>query len=429
MEYQTLKPRQIDLGATMEPLEVAKQLQRLDGFVFFDSAGHFPVKCGNTYSVLAARPVRLLKGDISDLEPLREAANSYRVESEIDGFPLGGLCGWVDYEGQYCFGLYPEMLVYDHQKACWWEVGELSSEIRRDQRGEEHTAQSRSSEVKIGAFRSEMTPETYIANVRKAQEYITAGDIYQVNVTQRYEAEIEGGSLFGLYEYLRESSPAPQAAWLQLGGREILSSSPETFLKIEQDLIETRPIKGTRPRYKEVQDDRAAAEELLASKKEIAELVMITDLERNDLGKICQYGSVAVPQLVQLESFEHVYHLVSTVQGTLRDDVDHWQALASCFPGGSITGAPKKRAMEIIEELESGARGLYTGSVGYVGFNGCSQFSIVIRSLVREGSQLSYSVGAGIVADSDAQAEYEETLHKARGVNLALENFRLGKLG
>ena len=428
MEYQTLKPRQIDLGTTMEPLEVAKQLQRLDGFVFFDSAGHFPVKCGNLYSVLAARPISVLRGDMSDLEPLRAAARAYRVESEIDGFPLGGLCGWVDYEGQYCFGLYPEMLVYDHQKACWWEVGELSSEIGTDQSGEGYTAQSRNSEIKIGEFHSETTPERYIRNVRKAQEYITAGDIYQVNVTQRYETEIEGGSLFGLYEYLRESSPAPQAAWLQLGGREILSSSPETFLKIQQDLVETRPIKGTRPRYKEVQEDRAAAEELLASEKEIAELVMITDLERNDLGKICQYGSVEVPQLVQLESFEHVYHLVSTVQGKLRDDVDHWQALASCFPGGSITGAPKKRAMEIIEELEGSARGLYTGSVGYVGLNGCSQFSIVIRSLVREGSQLSYSVGAGIVADSDAQAEYEETLHKARGVNLALENFRLGEL-
>jgi anthranilate/para-aminobenzoate synthase component I len=214
------------------------------------------------------------------------------------------------------------------------------------------------------------------------------------------------------------------SAYLSLQEREVLSSSPETFLKMNGRRIETLPIKGTRPRFKDKKRDEESAKDLLESAKERSELVMITDLERNDLGQICDYGSVKVEEMLKLEKLEHVYHLVSKVSGELRDDVDHWQALEKCFPGGSITGAPKKRAMEIIDELEDEKRGLYTGAVGYIGFNQVSQFNIVIRTLVREGDDLHYHVGAGIVADSDAVAEYEETLQKAEGIRLALRNVK-----
>ena len=188
--------------------------------------------------------------------------------------------------------------------------------------------------------------------------------------------------------------------------------------------VETRPIKGTRPRFEDSEADQASARELLNSEKENAELIMITDLERNDLGKVCEFGSVRVADMLSLETLEHVYHLVSTVTGTLRDDVDQVGALAACFPGGSITGAPKKRALEIIEELETAPRGLYTGAVGYFGFNGESQFNIPIRTLVRDGDSLHYHVGAGIVADSDPSEEFEETLHKAKGIKLAIERYQ-----
>ena len=180
--------------------------------------------------------------------------------------------------------------------------------------------------------------------------------------------------------------------------------------------INTRPIKGTRPRCKDPQADECSAYDLLTSQKEIAELVMITDLERNDIGRICEYGSVHVSELLKLERYAQVFHLVSTVEGRLCDEVDHVDALRVCSPGGSITGAPKKRAMEIIADLETTPRGLYTGAIGYLGWNGESQFSIAIRTLIREHDHWHFHVGSGIVADSDPVAEYQETLHKAEGI-------------
>ena len=187
--------------------------------------------------------------------------------------------------------------------------------------------------------------------------------------------------------------------------------------------VETCPIKGTRPRGHDKATDKALAQELIESPKENAELTMITDLERNDLGQVCEFGSVRVAEMLGLEKLEQVYHLVSTVTGMLREEIDHLSALAACFPGGSITGAPKKRAMEIIAELEPVPRGLYTGAIGYIGFNGESQFNIPIRTLVRENDQLHYHVGAGIVADSEPAAEYQETLDKAKGIRLAISRF------
>lgn len=259
-----------------------------------------------------------------------------------------------------------------------------------------------------------MDRRQFEAMVRRAKEFIAAGDIYQVNLSQRFSAWY-GGDPWGFYSRLRQASPAPFGAFLALGGMTILSASPESFLSMSGRSIETRPIKGTRPRMAEPAADEKSALDLITSPKEIAELVMITDLERNDLGQVCEYGSVVVPELVRLERYAQVFHLVSTVRGTLREGVSHAEAFRACFPGGSITGAPKKRAREVIAELEPVPRGIYTGAIGWFGFNGESRWSIAIRTAVHAGSELAFHVGAGIVADSDPGAEYEETLHKAEG--------------
>ena len=266
---------------------------------------------------------------------------------------------------------------------------------------------------------SNLTRADFLAAVARAQRYIRAGDIYQVNLSQRLTAPCEFSG-WKLFQRLTAVSPAPFAAFLDCGDFQIASSSPELFLRVSGAHILTRPIKGTRPRDTEPTRDAQLAYELQTSAKELAELVMITDLLRNDLGKVCEYGSVQVPELARLEKFAQVQHLVSTVEGRLRGDVTHFAAFASCFPGGSITGAPKIRAMEIIDELEPVTRGPYTGALGYLGFNRESQLSILIRAAVCKNNLAHFHVGAGIVADSVPEAEYDETLAKAAGFLAAL---------
>jgi para-aminobenzoate synthetase component I len=277
----------------------------------------------------------------------------------------------------------------------------------------------------------------FLSAVERAQRYIRAGDIYQVNLSQRLTAPCDFSGLprrstlakpgWELFRKLSTVSPAPFSAFLDCdaGKRhcrfQIASSSPEQFLRLSGSHIVTRPIKGTRPRDADPTRDAQLAYELRTSAKELAELVMITDLLRNDLGKVCEFGSVQTPELARLERFAQVQHLVSTVEGRLRKDVTHFSALASCFPGGSITGAPKFRAMEIIDELEPIARGPYTGALGYLGFNRESQLSIIIRAAICRNGMAHFNVGAGIVADSNPEAEYEETLAKARGFLAALQ--------
>ena len=401
----------------MSPIEVAARLRHLPGLVFFDSAGNVPTQDTPPASVIAADPVDVLCGSIHsarDRAMLEERLGERSGGPAADlGFPAGGLCGWVDYEGDFLFGDYPKMLVHTGD-AGWIDVGGLGEELR------EAPAVDR---PWIGRVEAGWSRERFVQAVDRIREWIAAGDIYQVNLAQDFSAEVRGPSLFGLYEHLREVSPAPMAAWLSLGGREVLSSSPETFLSISGRGIETRPIKGTRPRFAEPAADRRSAYELQTSPKEIAELVMITDLLRNDLGRVCEFGTVEVNEMLRLETLAQVHHLVSVVRGRLRAEISPVKALAECFPGGSITGAPKRRAMEIIRELEGGPRGIYCGAIGYFGYHGESRFSIAIRTMVREGSRLSYHAGAGIVADSDPQKEYEETLHKAEGIRLALERF------
>ena len=253
----------------------------------------------------------------------------------------------------------------------------------------------------------------------KAKEYIGAGDIYQINLSHRLEVSIETDG-FDFYRRLIEVSPAPYAAYLHCGAVQIASASPESFLRMSGRHIRTRPIKGTRPRAADPEEDARLTFELQSSQKELAELVMITDLLRNDLGQICEYGSVSVPELIRLERYPQVQHLVSTVEGRLGKSISHSQALAASFPGGSITGTPKLRAMQLIDELEPLARGPYTGTIGFIGFKQESHLSITIRTAVKKGRKLYFSVGAGIVADSDPGAEYDETLAKGRGFLEAL---------
>ena len=285
---------------------------------------------------------------------------------------------------------------------------------------------------------SNVTRAEFLSAVERAQRYIRTGDIYQVNLSQRLavqfpwwgeapdeparaDTRLAKNSGWELFTRLLAVSPAPFAAFLDCGDFQIASSSPEQFLRMSGSHIATRPIKGTRPRSADATRDAQLAYELQTNAKELAELVMITDLLRNDLGRVCEFGSVQVPELAHLERFAQVQHLVSTVEGRLRPDVTHFAALASAFPGGSITGAPKFRAMEIIDELEPIARGPYCGSLGYLGFNRESQLSISIRTAIHKDATAYFHVGAGIVADSIPEAEYEETLAKARGFLAALD--------
>jgi len=267
---------------------------------------------------------------------------------------------------------------------------------------------------------STFTREQFLGAVQRAQSYIRTGDIYQVNLAQRLTTPCPRGGWW-LYRQLAAHSPAPYASYFDLGAGELVSASPELFLRMSGSQIVTHPIKGTRPRSMDSIEDARLGYELQTSAKEMSELVMITDLLRNDLGRISEYGSIRVPDLARLERFSHVQHLVSTVEGRMRDGLTHLDALAACFPGGSITGAPKIRAMEIIDELEPVTRGPYCGCHGYLGFNRESQLSITIRTAQVSNGEATYFAGAGIVADSDPVAEYEETLVKAKGWLAAME--------
>jgi para-aminobenzoate synthetase len=262
--------------------------------------------------------------------------------------------------------------------------------------------------------------DRYLVDLQRVIDYIYDGDIYQANLTQRFKMEFRGDP-FALYETLHMKNPAPFAAFLPYEDFQILSSSPERFIRIQSDgVIEARPIKGTRPRGKNPEDDENMAQELKESIKDRAELTMIIDLERNDLGRICQYGSVQVTDLIRLEKYPTVWHLVSTIVGEIKQGLNPSEILKAVYPGGSITGAPKIRAMEIIEELEPYKRGIYTGSIGYIGFDGAWDLNIVIRTLLLKDGHAYFHGGGGIVADSIPESEYEESLQKVKALAGAL---------
>lgn len=286
----------------------------------------------------------------------------------------------------------------------------------REENGE---CRERFEEMPSLRFTGHFTLKTYCEAVRRVKDYIASGDIFQANLSQRFSCPLSF-SPWTLYRRLRSINPAPFAAYLSYPELVVASASPERFLQVRNGMVETRPIKGTRPRGKDPAEDLRLRTELLNSAKDRAELTMIIDLERNDLGRVCSFGSVHVPELIVLEEYPTVFHLVSTVRGILAPGKDLVDLLKATFPGGSITGAPKIRAMEIIEELEPVKRGVYTGSIGYLGFDGTADLNIVIRTFIIKNGWAYFQVGGGIVADSDPEMEYWETIHKGRALMQAL---------
>ena len=267
---------------------------------------------------------------------------------------------------------------------------------------------------------SNHTREKFEEQVRTAKEYIAAGDIYQVVLSQRFEADISADP-FTVYRALRHVNPSPYMYFIRMGAVSVVGSSPEMLVRVEGARVETHPIAGTRRRGRTADEDVRLAEELKRNEKERAEHVMLVDLGRNDVGRVCEYGSVRVPQFMGLERFSHVMHLTSIVEGKLADDRDRLDALVSCFPAGTVSGAPKVRAMQIIKELEPSGRGLYAGAVGYLDFAGNLDFCIAIRTVIMFKGRAYVQAGAGIVIDSNPAAEYEETRDKAKALVRALE--------
>ena len=267
---------------------------------------------------------------------------------------------------------------------------------------------------------SNVSRDEFERMVRTAKEYIAAGDVYQVVLSQRFETGL-GADPFTVYRALRHVNPSPYMYFIRMSERSIVGSSPEMLVRVEGRRVETHPIAGTRPRGRTEEEDVRLAEELKRNEKERAEHVMLVDLGRNDVGRVSAYGSVKVPTYMTLERYSHVMHLVSIVEGKLSDDHDRLDALVACFPAGTVSGAPKVRAMEIISELENRRRGVYAGAVGYLDFAGNLDFCITIRTVLIENGRAYVQAGAGIVADSNPAAEYEETRDKARAVIRALE--------
>lgn len=395
------------------------------------SSGEVQHQFGNPWQLLAATLARFELLD--DVDP---------------PFPLGGVFGYFGYElNQFLaprlsrlavndlelpdchLGFHGSLVVFDHSLDQAWIIatGLASDGSRSAQRAAIELATwldllhsdppppPAPPNPSHGPLRSTLPGPFFTAAVRRAQAYIHTGDIYQVNLAQRFDLPVNAPP-WSLFENLLRASPAPFAAAIDAGDFTLLSSSPELFLHLSGQNVVTRPIKGTRPRGSDPASDHALALELAASEKECAELVMITDLLRNDLGRVAEFGTVRVPDLLCLEAFSQVQHLVSTIQARLRPELTHLDALAACFPGGSITGAPKLRAMEIIDSLEPVARGPYCGCHGYLGFNRESQLSITIRSAVVRDQHAWFHAGAGIVADSIPDAELAETEAKASGL-------------
>ena len=372
----------------------------------------------------------------------------YTVD-RVEGLPpfLGGAVGYFGYdlgrtlerlpataadEGlpELDVGFYDWVLAADHVSGESWIVAtglpageEADAHARvagiRERLCAAPSSSSNDASLKAPRLRSNFRRADYLWAVERAREYIAAGDIFQVNLSHRLEGEWEGAA-WPLYERLRAASPVSYGAYLDLGAIKVLSASPERFLKLDTGRIETRPIKGTCPRGHTPDEDRALGAGLRASEKDRAENLMIVDLLRNDIGKVSRVGSVGVPKLFDLERHASVWHLVSTVTGELRPGLDAVDLLRACFPGGSVTGCPKIRAMEIIEELEPVRRGVYCGAIGYLSFTGAMDTNIAIRTLVLRDGRMDLQVGGAVTYDSEPEAEYAETLAKGRALLGAL---------
>ncbi len=399
------------------------------------------------------------QGEIAELygDPLHilaEQLASFQQDFSEEQIPFaGGAVGYFSYDlgrsiedipsiakedvpaPDYCLGFYDSALIVDlNCKRCTAVSWSGDLEAIKDwfklaisaPRSEEtiNTSLVHCSEEPVEVV-SNFTKAEYLTAIERIREYISAGDVYQVNLSQRFEAELPNTAL-ELYKALRHINPAPESCYFESGPIALVSASPELFLSYDHSnrRIVTKPIKGTRPRGRTSRDDALLAQELATSEKDRAENLMIVDMERNDLGRVAAYGTVCVPKLWDIEVHPNVFQMVSTVEAELAGDYGPIDLLRASFPGGSITGAPKIRAMEIIEELEPHRRGLYTGSAGYIDFRGQMHLNIIIRSFAVYGSKAYFHAGGGIVIDSDPQAEYQETVYKIAGLRRALQECR-----
>ncbi|KXS39578.1 MAG: para-aminobenzoate synthetase component I [Halomonadaceae bacterium T82-2] len=432
------------------PMARFAALRHRPGAVLLDSGR--PEAPSGRFDILASDPLTTLSVDAAgrvtadDGSPLPESpfaaqqALLQRLPSDVPDSELpflGGLIGYWSYdlnrhlaplEGRARpvtdlplsrVGLYDWAIIEDHQQHRAWLV---AGATRRAQVLDWLTrASPDAAPFALDApFAAELDRDAYGERFRRVQAYIRAGDCYQINLAQRFSAPFRG-SLWDAYQRLRRATPTPFGGFLAWDDKALLSVSPERFIAVRDGRVETRPIKGTRPRGATPEADRREAEALTGSLKDRAENVMIVDLLRNDLGRVCRPGSVRVPQLCGLESYANVHHLVSVVRGELAAGRSALDLLAAAFPGGSITGAPKIRAMQIIDELEPGQRSVYCGSLGYVDVRGHMDTSIAIRTVVADGDRLHIWGGGGLVADSDEEAEYQETLAKITRLMEALD--------
>jgi para-aminobenzoate synthetase component 1 len=454
--------------AYQDPCRLFAHFKDQEGAVFLDSAQMRPL-CGH-YSFIALDPfcvfsakngVLTRQGQCLRVDPIefirQELAKfSQATIPELPPFQ-GGFVGYWGYElaqhleplplaardemhfPDLIAGLYDVVLAFDqYQQRAWiFSCGfPALQEKERNQRAEQRLAailqqiqalapledsQQRGASVEKIKIVSNFSPDAYVETVQKTIDYIFAGDIFQANISQCFSADLpKDFSAFALYQRLRELNPAPFAAYLHFANTILASASPERFLKLQNGEVETRPIKGTCPRGKSPEDDRALAQALLKSEKDRAENIMIVDLMRNDLSRVCEDHSVQVPQLCGLESYATVHHLVSVVRGKLLAHLSALDLLKASFPGGSVTGAPKLRAMEIIAELEPTQRGPYCGCIAYLGFDGNMDTAITIRTFCIRNNRISFQAGGAIVADSCPNQEYAETLLKARALFKAL---------
>ncbi|HUV98728.1 MAG TPA: aminodeoxychorismate synthase component I, partial [Gallionella sp.] len=423
-----------DLPYRIDAARYYSALADLPWAIWLDSGGMA------RYDIVTANPQRtlVLNGESSVGDPFTLLRNELGEQAEpVEDVPFaGGALGYWGYDlmsrtlgipevarntgylPDMTMGIYDWALVLDHQKRTarlvshqrFAETAHLLPQILIRLRNSPALPPD---DFRVhGEITSNFTRTSYAGAFASVQDYLKSGDCYQVNLAQRFSAVASGDAL-GAYLALRNLSPAPYSAFLNLPQAQILCASPERFLRVQQRRVETRPIKGTRPRGRDAHHDALLALELQNHPKDRAENLMIVDLLRNDLGKSCMPGSVRVPKLFEVESFAGVHHLVSTVEGELIEGRDALHVLCDCFPGGSVTGAPKLRAMQIIAQLEPDRRGIYCGTIGYVGFDGNMDSNIVIRTLVYSGDKIWCWAGGGIVADSEEKAEYQETLDKA----------------
>lgn len=436
------------------PLETFARLRQRPGAVLLDSGR--PAASGR-YDIMSCDPIATLEilpdGERvfhSDQLHMPKALSVNPVDQQqwmLDQLPnkhpasdlpfLGGIIGYWSYDfGQHQLsipsqhahdihlpmarlGLYDWCITFDHElKQAWLVAG--AKQRKQVSEWLSSPAPTGSPFQLTSPFAAQLSQAEYTHRFNTVQRYIRAGDCYQINLAQRFTATYQGDE-WQAYIQLRKATPTPFSGFMAWKNQAVMSLSPERFIQCRDRQVETRPIKGTRPRGTTPEEDRVLAEELLNSSKDRAENVMIVDLLRNDLGRVCEPGTIRVPQLCQLESYPNVHHLVSVVQGLLSKQHTPLSLLSAAFPGGSITGAPKIRAMQIIDELEPCRRSVYCGSLGYIDIRGSMDTSIAIRTVVADAGSLSVWGGGGLVADSQADEEYTETLDKIRHLIHAME--------